>query len=358
MPQSSDHLPHPPSRGVVDPREQVERLLDEVVALAGESESRAGFGPRFLSAVLTAVGAGRGVLWSVGEPWPERPWAQVGPGPAGGGDASVIPGDRPGLLRRFVAEGEPAIVLPGARDPQTNELWHAGPGVLLLAPLLGAAGEVAGVCEVELPASTSPAVRSAAREVLAAFCGAGSRFLERETVRNWRGRVQDLEQWQELLPGLHGTLDSRRVAAALVNEGRIYLGCDRVAVVEEQRGRPRLRAISGQSTVDRRAPAVAALEELARAVWLGGEAIVFPPGEQGLPAELESRCQAVCDLTSARRLEVWPLLGEEQVEAGQPDIDSSMGTCTVSWPSSAIVLVFQDGSALRFSQRSCASVVV
>ncbi|MFM8580674.1 MAG: hypothetical protein ACKOFW_04115, partial [Planctomycetaceae bacterium] len=100
MPQSSDHLPHPPSRGVVDPREQVERLLDEVLALAGESESREGFGPRFLTAVLTAVGAGRGALWSVGEPWPERPWAQIGPGPAGGGDAGVIPGDRPGLLRR------------------------------------------------------------------------------------------------------------------------------------------------------------------------------------------------------------------------------------------------------------------
>ena len=311
---------------MVDPREQVEQLLDEVVALAGESESRESFGPRFLSAVIAAVGAGRGALWSVGDPWPDRPWAEIGPAPTvglpSGAGAEVRQGDRRGLLRRFVAEGEPAIVLPGARDPQTNELWHAGPGVLLLTPLLGpagqVAGQVAGVCEVELPASTSPAVRSAGREVLAAFCGAGSRFLEREAVRNWRSRVQDLEQWRDLLPGLHGTLDSRRVAAALVNEGRIYLGCDRVTVVEEQRGRPRLRAISGQSTVDGRAPAVAALEELARAVWLGGEPIVFPPGDQGLPAELESRCQAVCDLTSARRLEVWPLLGEEPVEAGQP----------------------------------------
>jgi len=322
-PQTSRGAPAP-----LDPQAQVERLLDDLLDLAQREDSRDRFGPAFLTAVLAAVGSPRGTLWSVTDAGPAL-WAEVGTTappvqPAGLPPGSPGPGgpvDRPALIRRFVAEGEPGLVLPGARDPQTNELWHPGPGLLLLVPMPGATGAVAAVCEVELPVSSSPAVRSGAREVLQAFCAAGSRFLERESLREWRGRVHDLEQWRDLLPGLHGSLDPRRVAAALVNEGRIYLGCDRVSVIDEQRGRPRLRAISGQSTVDRRAPAVAALEDLARAVWLGGEPIVFPSPESALPAELELRCQTLCDLTSARRLEVWPLLGtpaEPVVETTDP----------------------------------------
>jgi hypothetical protein len=93
----------------------------------------------------------------------------------------------------------------------------------------------------------------------------------------------------------------------LANEAKRIIGCDRVGVLVDRRRRPRLVAVSGQDSVEKRASAVQAIEALAEVVARAGEPLWHPDGSRELPPQIEEELEHYIDESHASALAIIPL---------------------------------------------------
>ena len=96
-------------------------------------------------------------------------------------------------------------------------------------------------------------------------------------------------------------------AFAIANEGRLLVGCDRLSVLVGRNARPRLLAVSGVDSVNRRSDTSRRLERLGglaiamrEAIWHDGSAAEWPP-------QVDQAVQEHVDATHVRTLAVIPL---------------------------------------------------
>jgi hypothetical protein len=116
-----------------------------------------------------------------------------------------------------------------------------------------------------------------------------------------------------LLVQLHEHLSLEAATQQLVNEARIVLDCDRVAVSLAARRRQRLAAISGSEQPHRQSAVVERLEPLCSAVaaigeplWLGGRPSGGTAAEE-LPPELSTLWEAYREVSPGQALVIVPL---------------------------------------------------
>lgn len=131
--------------------------------------------------------------------------------------------------------------------------------------------------------------------------------------------IPQSNRWQELLElsiQLQKSLSTRTVAEVAANDGRLWLGCDRVTVLTGRR--PRITAVSGVARWSRRAPWVPLLERLAKVVCDGKQVLEFPQEEAGLPEQLERPLADYVAEAAPRSVIVIPLAVENQVSS-DPD---------------------------------------
>jgi|GEM_PF-2989341 len=131
--------------------------------------------------------------------------------------------------------------------------------------------------------------------------------------------VPQNHRWQELLElsiQLQKSLSTRTVAEVAANDGRQWLGCDRVTVLTGRR--PRITAVSGVARWSRRAPWVPLLERLAKVVCDGKQALEFPQADVQLPDQLERPLADYVAEAAPRSVIVIPLAVETQVSS-DPD---------------------------------------
>lgn len=195
------------------------------------------------------------------------------------------------LLRGAADGGPPRAVAAGwaqeeAANPTVYELIVAGARLVgsqriilevFRDPAAGPAGGASGAGELELFA--------AAAEFAADYVRA-ERIVEERRAQGVRQRQQEFTQQ------VHSSLDPRRVAFIAANDGAQALGCDRVSVLLRSRGGARVAAVSGQTSPNRRANAVALMESFASRVLQGGAAVVSSPAARQCPAELEGPLKA------------------------------------------------------------------
>ncbi|HVJ84365.1 MAG TPA: efflux RND transporter periplasmic adaptor subunit, partial [Caulifigura sp.] len=95
--------------------------------------------------------------------------------------------------------------------------------------------------------------------------------------------------WEQFDRFLHGLrrLDVREVAANAANDGRAFLGCDRVSMAIREGRRVRVRAVSGQEDVHQRANLIRTMTNLTRRVMKTGERLVYTGSAEDLPPPLE-----------------------------------------------------------------------
>ena len=126
-------------------------------------------------------------------------------------------------------------------------------------------------------------------------------------------------RYQELLEltgNLQKSLSSRTVADVAANDGRLWLGCDRVTVLTGRR--PRITAVSGLARWSRRAPWVPLLERLAKVVCDGQQVLEFPQENLELPDQLERPLADYVAEAAPRAIIAIPLAVETQVST-DPD---------------------------------------
>ena len=210
----------------------------------------------------------------------------------------------------------PPCCLPTADPRATNPTQF----LLIVCPWI-VEGDVGGVIEVLKQPGAGAEVQTGYVKYLEAI---GELIADHERTGQFhelRDRLREARRFNQLGEIIHASIDLRTTAYAIANEGRLFLGCDRLSVLVIHDGRFRLLAISGVDSFHRRARAVGLAEQLSQAVTAVNEPLWHPEDADKQPPQVERLLNSYLDESHARSLAVVPLrvpAKEGDSRPGQP----------------------------------------
>jgi multidrug efflux pump subunit AcrA (membrane-fusion protein) len=126
----------------------------------------------------------------------------------------------------------------------------------------------------------------------------------------------------------HLDLDLNGTSYRIANESRRLLGCDRTTVLVRQRGRYRVKAVSGVSVFDSRSNSIRATERLAQSAMVASRPMILPSEEQ-LPPQIQEPLDHYLDESSVMTAVLIPLRAPDSSlavdETEVVDVDSLSG---------------------------------
>ena len=114
---------------------------------------------------------------------------------------------------------------------------------------------------------------------------------------------------------IHGSLDLKETAYAVVNDGKRLVGCDRLTVALKIGGRTMVEAISSQEVVEQRSNLVRELTRLCKVVIRSGEDLVYTGNTEGLAPDIRDALEMYVD-ESGSKVVVVTLLHKPETEEG------------------------------------------
>jgi len=287
---------------------EIDRLLDELLRLAHSVTESKSFHAEVLSRAVRALAAAGGAFWVPDAVEGFSLDASVDPSGTSQIDRLRRSPSHRELLEATLREGEPRLVLPG--EVAGGEAASSNPTdcLLLLCPIIvDSAPAGVGLIEILQRGGDSPATEQSYLRLLAAFCDVAADFHRKRDLALWRERAARSSEVEQFSTAAHASLDVESTAAAVANEGRRFIQCDRVTLVELRRGQGRVLAISGQADVDRRATTVQRLEELVRSVSATGQSLWHGPDVRPLAPQIALPLAAYADVAHPQSLAVIPL---------------------------------------------------
>lgn len=298
--------------------QEIESVLEELAALAKSEVAAAEFHSRLLERLTGVLAAVGGVVWHVGREGRPIAECQLHLDQSLAGDAQEFARHQR-AAEAIAAAGEPRLLPPAFRDAQ---LANASPWLAILCPI-AVDGPARYVVEIFQRPDGRGAVEEGYLRLVRTACDLAEQFHRSRLVRELKANQRDLAALVEYSALIHQQLDLRRAAAAIANEARRLLNCDRVAVLACQSRQPKVAAISGAETFDRRSGVVRALEAISRSVVAVGEPLCSPDDADELPPQVAEQLQTLLDESHARRLLLLPLT------VGPPDAAKPVGLLCV-----------------------------
>jgi hypothetical protein len=153
-------------------------------------------------------------------------------------------------------------------------------------------------------------------QFLEQMCGYGSRFIEGK--RRNPGDQADLKNqfwtdFEQFSLRIQRSLVEQEVADAAASDARSLLGADRVSVVTRKGRSVRVRAVSGQSSVNPRANLIAAMNKLATRVIEMGETLIYTGKVDGLAPQIEEPLAAFVQESGSRMVMMVPTFETEEM---------------------------------------------
>lgn len=274
---------------------EIDLLVEELADLAKSAVAIPEFYAALLERLRAAVPFSGAAVWQFVPAMPVVRIAEVGAAPVLSGDLERWAKDA-----GAAAQGENST---GGRLAVTN------PGMTPLVLRAVLPDETnAYLIAVALQATSPPSAQQAAAQLLELFCEPALGLHQRRELLERREQQQSLREFDQLVGRLHGSLNLNQTAYTLANDGRLWIGCDRVCVAQLRGGKARVQAVSGSEQVDRRAQQVRSLEALLSAVHASGEPLQWPcESASDLPPQLATPLQAYLDDSHARQLLSVPL---------------------------------------------------
>ncbi|MCE9555833.1 MAG: efflux RND transporter periplasmic adaptor subunit, partial [Planctomycetes bacterium] len=190
------------------------------------------------------------------------------------------------LLNKALASSEGMVVPPFAGSAEDGEAANPTGSLLILAPLVSHERRY-GVIEIfQRPVGGAVMHRGFLRFVME-VCELASNYLKRCELTEYAGRQALWSQLEDFCRAVHSGLDVRQVALIVANEGRRLVGCDRLSVAVMRGHKPRIAAISGQETFDRRSSAVRLLDRLIKVAIVGQEPVWYCGDTSDMSPQLE-----------------------------------------------------------------------
>ena len=138
-----------------------------------------------------------------------------------------------------------------------------------------------------------------------------------------RHKVADAAQRDRYLESIHANLEIQSTAYAIVNDGRLLLGCDRLTLLESKGNYCRLLAASGTDQADRRGVAGQMIEELARRVVETQEPIYYEGRSSDCPPQVQQSIEDYVNQSHVRRFAAVPLVRRNPASATSPTTDGA-----------------------------------
>ncbi|MCA9060381.1 MAG: hypothetical protein KDA85_17850, partial [Planctomycetaceae bacterium] len=230
-------------------REKVMQLAREIEQMSGQNVPPQTFFQEFLNRVVMAVGARAGVVWLMEDGGRLGIAAQVNLDQVGLRERPGAMQTNERILGEVLQTGEARTIMHGGETQLPTE--H----VLVLSALHKEKACV-GVVELFQRPDVPMKAQSGYMQFLEQMCGYASRYIEGK--RRGQGDSTDLKHsfwtdFEQFVLRVQRSLDEQEVADAAAGDGRTLLGCDRLSVVIRKGAAVRVRAVSGQSSVNPRA---------------------------------------------------------------------------------------------------------
>ncbi len=222
------------------------------------------------------------------------------------------------LLAPVTTEGAAVLILEVFQREDHSSA--ARPGFLKFVATLAALAETflarRATVDRELPVEQQPPPSPSAAVVTTRALALASPLIASES-QSARG-----DRFDTFVRAIHASLDPTATAYALANEGRLLIDCDRLCVLRLDDGRPKLLAVSGMDTFDRRANFSRTLEALVQRVAATREPLWYD-NQPELSPQLETAVHNYLDAAHCRSLAIIPLFVAEDPapppSAAQPD---------------------------------------
>ena len=242
---------------------QLESFVDQMHETANSPIEAEDFYRELLDGCVTLLAAEGGCIWL---PEPRGRWRaahQIN-------GASILEAEEvahSSLLHGVAGTNQASLLQPKSSadvGENTTDL------VLLLAPVVdtvepSSRQSVHAIVELALRTGSSPAVQRGWRELLETIARIASDFHVRDQLRNLREQRGFYDQSLLLMRRLQQNTDLRSLGYDIANEGRRFVGADRLTVVVKRGSTWRVLAASGVDRVEPRADVTKRLQQLASA---------------------------------------------------------------------------------------------
>jgi multidrug efflux pump subunit AcrA (membrane-fusion protein) len=293
---------------------RIESMLDDVAQWARNADSLAEFYEVLLQRMVTELEVAGGAVWSLDSHQRLLRIDMVG-SPAI--DALTQRADHLEKIqetfrrRTDQPDAEPAYPATTATQSQISS-----EGLVSCLASVIVDSEVVGVLELVLADDTTVSSRENAQHVMAALTDVAVDFHRTQQLRDLRQQVAAWKSAQEFSDCVHRRLGLDETCYAIANEGRRFVGADRVSVLVMQRGSLRVRAISGVDSIDRRSPEVIAMRRLARAIARFGEPL-WTQDVIERPPQIQQLINEFHDASGARGLAIIPIKADSPTGKSQ-----------------------------------------
>jgi len=286
--------------------QELDELFDELSELARSGLPRERFYHELLSSCVSGLSAFGGAVW-IPKKGRWRIQHQVDAAADGALEMAAPDRGHAQLLGEVAEIGEGRAMLPGqSRGDASNPTKY----LLVVAPVRSEGedqpSKSVALIELFLHPAASAAARQGYQRFLNEVCELAAEYHARRELKSLRERKRLWDSFARFTKRVHGKRGLLPAAYALANEGRAFIGCDRVSVVTCRGRRCRLKAVSGVEKVQRRATASRKLERLARLATRYGP-LWYSDHAHEVPPEVEAEIQEYLDQSDARLIAALPM---------------------------------------------------
>lgn len=299
--------PVPSDENLRKVRERVMQLAREIEQMSGQDLAPQVFFQEFLVRVVTAIGAKAGAVWMLDDSSRLGLMAQINLEQTGLRERPGALGLNERLLVEVLQTGEARTLTHGGETQLPTE--H-----VLVLSALHKDKKCVGVVELFQRPDVPVKAQSGYMQFLEQMCGYGSRFIEgrrKNAAESADMKSQFWSDFEQFALRIQKSLVEQEVADAVASDSRSLLGCDRVSVVTRKGRSVRVRAVSGQSSVNPRANLMVAMAKLAKRVIEMGETLIYTGKVEGLAPQVEEPLAAFVQESGSRMVMLVPTFENE-----------------------------------------------
>jgi len=303
---------------VIDPglleqtKNQIRKLVAEIADLAESDIQPNEFYVEFLNRSVAAVAATGGAFWMMDGRGGLRLQYQVEFGATGMMDGRVKTAPHDALLGCMLQATQAQIIPPSAVIEGSPQAFNPTEFALIIAPLM-VDKQVVGLLEILMDPTRRAAQQKSTLRFVSDLCDLAATYLKNRQMRQMMSQQRLWNQLEGFTHQIHGSLDLKETAYAVVNDGKRLVGCDRLTVALKIGGRTMVEAVSGQEVVEQRSNLVRELTRLCKVVIRSGEDLVYTGNTEGLAPDLRDALEMYVD-ESGSKVVVVTLLHKPETE--------------------------------------------
>jgi hypothetical protein len=305
----------PNEENVEETKRQIRSLVNEISELSKSDVAAAEYYPNVLQKIVAALAASGGAIWLLDGEGAMRLSYQIQM------DQSLADGTNPDAIRhgrllgKVMQQGKPELIPPSSSFGENQEFANPTMNLLILAPLIGSKQAV-GILEVFQRADSQPDAQRGYLRFIEHIIKIIGEWLKGHALQKVSDRQDLLSSVDQFARLVHDNLDLRDTAYTIANEGRRLIECDRVSVAVVHGKSAKVKAISGQDTIENRSNVVAALNNLASRVVRSGEPLWYDGATEDLPPQIEEAVEDYVDQSHGRTIAVLPIYRPEKTIEG------------------------------------------